>query len=262
VLKFVILGSARSGSTLLATAVRAHPAAAVFGELMNRSSQDAIMEVTALWPDCPYRHGSHAGELLSRWLFNPVRHAPHVRASGFKLFYDQAREDEASFSIWSALLGDRTVHILHVIRENLLQALTSLRTALKTDEWAVFRGHDGTYTSSGKYGSRPYRVSSSPVRFKVSTSEAEWFFKTVAVEREWVRNAFQSHPYLELCYDRLSVAFEDSMAGVFRFLRLPEHSSSAELVKQSRFTPRDQIENYEELREYFRRSVFAHYFQW
>ncbi|HQU44770.1 MAG TPA: hypothetical protein PK867_18290 [Pirellulales bacterium] len=261
-IKFVILSFPRTGSNLLAAALRDHPAVKIFGELMNRNSSEAVGELAATWPDCRYRHGGQAGEMLAEWLFNPARHAAHVRAAGFKLFYDQAREDGAAFSVWTALLDDPTVHVLHVIRQNLLQVLVSLRTALATDVWAVVREPDGGYTAYGNQGPRQHRVAQPPVRLRIVPEEAEGFFKSVIAEREWVRRAFQDHPYLAVHYVPLTQEFPDTTTNVFRFLRLPDHRVSPGLVRQSRATPREQIENYEELRTYFRRTIFAEYFVW
>lgn len=261
-IKFVILSCPRTGSNLLSAALRDHPAVKIFGELMNRNSDDAIVDLAATWPDCRYRHGGHAGEMLMHWLYNPARHAPHVRATGFKLFYDQAREDDNAFSIWTTLLADPTIHVLHVIRQNLLEVLVSLRTALATDVWAVVREPEGGYTAYGNRGGRPHRMTQPPPRLRILPEDAEAFFKSVVSEREWVRRTFQDHPYLAVHFVPLTQEFPDTTTNVFRFLRLPDHRVSPGLVRQAHATPREQIENYEELRVYFRRTIFADHFIW
>ncbi|MGH7137567.1 MAG: hypothetical protein ACREHD_17615, partial [Pirellulales bacterium] len=257
-----ILSCPRTGSNLLAGALRDHPAVKVFGELMNRTSGVAINELRETFPDCDYGHGEHAARMLTEWVFNPARHAPHVRAAGFKLFYDQGREDDAAFSVWTALLSDPAVHVLHVIRQNLLEVLVSLRTALATDVWAVARDAEGGFTSYGNQGARSHQPERLPARFAISPDDAEAFFRAVAAEREWVCRAFQDHPYLAVHYVPLAQEFADSTTNVFRFLRLPDQHVTPSLVRQSRSTPREQVENYEELKAYFRRSIFAEYFAW
>ena len=121
IVKFVLLTHPRSGSTLLSLALRAHPEIRMFGELFNDESDERICAFEAGYRSRPsiarylkyirggaYVRGWNSAEFIERQIyFDPSNDRPP--ATGFKLFYEQARSD---------LLNLRFGTFLKATREN------------------------------------------------------------------------------------------------------------------------------------------------
>ena len=77
----------------------------------------------------------------------------------------------------------------------------------------------------------------------------------------WAQDAFARHPTLTLEYEQdLCGDFRDTMVRVFDFIGVPAEPVRPELVKQRVRPPSEQILNYDELRRWFRHTLFEEFF--
>lgn len=134
--KFVIVGIARTGSTLLVNLLNSHSQALAFGELF-RSPE------TIGWDLAPFSTRGGA-RLLALYRSDPLaflrkgvfrRWPRSIAAVGFKLFYYHAREYPYS-AAWDYLGKNTDILVLHIKRKNILEQYLSLRLAHLTDVWS------------------------------------------------------------------------------------------------------------------------------
>jgi LPS sulfotransferase NodH len=262
--KFILLGHARSGSTLLICSLSQHPNIHLFGELFNtvederhRSFRSGLRfpqsarapgdDVTVNETDF-YRYGDDGAEFLRRHVFYEHAHAP--LAVGFKLFYQQARTTSGARRVWHYLRAHPEVRVVHLLRRNLLESLLSLRIALATDEWARPRGQQTPPAPAP--------------RLHLSPAECAGYFARIERQRESARRRFKAHPVLEVEYERdLCGRFGETVREVESFLGVPvggESAAAPQLEKQGRGALSERISNYGELQSHFRHSPYAHLF--
>lgn len=133
--KFVIVGTARTGSTLLINLLKSHSQVRVFGELF-RSAETIGWDVkpfaTFQPPDVVSLYRTDPVAFLESHVF--CRWPRTSKAVGFKLFYYHARTPEHSV-VWDYLAADPDIRVLHLRRRNLLAQYYSLRLAHQTNAW-------------------------------------------------------------------------------------------------------------------------------
>ena len=243
-IRFIVLCHARSGSNLVSWSLNSHEAVEEYGEVLH----DSDVEARASLPEriAPYVRGSDAGRFLRDELFNPSPE-PQIRAQGFKLFYDHARGSAAARAAWSYLIDDADIRVIHLVRRNLLDCLLSREVALRSGEWFRRRGEP----------------SHAPLvaPFSLSPWGCQEFFGEITTWRMWVAEAFARHPTLTLEYERdLCADFSGAMSRVFKFIGLAPTPVTAPLVKQQSVPAPDQLLNYDELRRWFRHTLFEDFF--
>jgi LPS sulfotransferase NodH len=242
--KFVILGHGRTGSTLLTHALRAHPNVRMYGEIFH---DDPAERRTSLRTEEPaYADGTDAGRYLAEVIFRP-RWWRTLKAVGFKLFYDHARDSAGALRAWEHLVGDRSVRIVHVSRWNLMEAWLSYQVARQTGVWV---------RAAGEASARP-RVEPIVIR----PAECREFFEFVAERRGWVREAFREHATIEVEYERdLVRAFGPTLARVASFLGVRRFRIAPPIERQRQGPARGQIANFEELCDHFRGTPHEAFF--
>lgn len=266
VTKFVLISTPRTGSTLLLLALADHPDVTMFGEIFNddpaarrrasrarKPRRETICEERhpvrphSPAPEAnvePYRDSDDGKSFLIDRVFSSAAGASAV---GFKLFYDQARAAAPARSAWEYLAGDRSVHVVHLIRHNLLDNWLSLETALTTHEWFERRGTRSAARAVPKVTVSPHALRA--------------YFETIVHRRESIRAEFCSHPLIELEYGRdICGSFAGTMDRVQSFLKIRRCPSVAALAKQARHRASDRILNYEELKSYFSSTAYTEFF--
>jgi len=132
-MKFIILGRSRTGSNYLRGLLNSCSGVRVFGEVFKNPEKIE-------WGIDGYRESNRARD---QYLTDPAaflqsevfgKRSVDIRAVGFKLFYYHAQTEPWN-GIWASLLSDRTVHILHMKRKNILRTILSRIRAGETDAW-------------------------------------------------------------------------------------------------------------------------------
>lgn len=256
---FILLAHFRSGSTVLLRSLAEHWNVRMFGELFNpdegeraraysQVGRDRIARRRGLNPSMYYHHGDDGADFLQKNVYFKRYYEERIKSVGFKIFYNQARDTINARTAWDYLLENKHIRVIHLFRYNLLETYLSYRIAKLTDQWALL----------------PYEATKHKevpaIRLEPDLCAA--FFNELVANREWARTAFTDHQVLELTYEKdLHDGYDASMARIEDFLDISHEPAEKLLIKQARRRPQDQIINYDELKEYFRDSVHAAYFE-
>jgi Sulfotransferase family len=260
--RFIVLGHARNGSTLLTTALGQHEQVRIFGELFNDEEEERRRAFRA---GCPlyrdgrlidrqsegraefYRDGCDGATFLREEVLYQ-RYTDDLFAVGFKIFYNQARTASAK-SAWMYLRRTPSIRVIHLLRKNLLESLLSLRLAFLTGEWVRPR-QAGTTVSQ-------------PPPIWLHPEETRAYFDEITAWRQWAIKFFRSHHMLEMEYaSDLCSKFNETLQRAQEFLGIPFQPVTQLLEKQAQRSPADQISNYAELKTHFDDTPYGTFFNW
>ncbi len=266
--RFMILGYARTGSTLLMSLLSAHENIKMYGELFNldKLPRPVLAEVLAD-PVGYYEKKMDCG------------HNENIRAVGFKMFYDHLTKeyfekimnphkavdtlktrleefetflnDHYQWSdllprfeeTWRHLVGDKALKVIHLTRSNKLETIVSLKTAFLTDEWMLWHSKQRAMTT-----------------VDLSHEECTRYFTKLEAYEQAYGALFKGHTVLEVTYEALVERKEEALAEIFDFLELPRMPVSSIMKKQNIFSMEEKISNYHELKESFSSTVWQRYF--
>ena len=153
-------------------------------------------------------------------------------------FYHHAPRDAAwGQGVWDWLLGQPDLRVLHLKRRNVLKTLLSEKQAGETEEWIKYSGAEA------------------PVRIDCAAAEA--FFKQMAAWEAEYDTRFAAHPRHEVIYEQLTRDLPGELQRIQSFLGVPHEAVSPGTEKRPGRTLTAQIENYAELKDYFRDTPWA-----
>jgi len=246
--KFIILGKGRTGSNMLASALRSHTQIVAYGELFNNADHHRI-----LWehPEyIPYRPLDRARKFRERdprkfvekFVFR--RYPLHVAAVGFKLFYYHAQEKSWE-SLWPLLRGMSGLKVIHITRKNMLRSLLSLKIAFTTREWSR-RANGGA-------------VVASPIELEYAEC-----LNTFQKTREWEEKYdiyFDKHNKINVIYEDLVKNYSMEMKRIQDFLGVKYELLHPSTSKQNNQALSKAISNYWDLKERFENSPWTEFFE-
>jgi len=170
-----------------------------------------------------------------------------IRAFGFKIFYDHARADTASKTIWQYFAAN-PIRIIHLHGKNLLASYVSNEVALKTNEWLVA-------------ANAPRPAGAKVPRFPIDPALVERYFDEITNWRRWADQTFAKHEMLNLSYeDDLCRDFAAAADAAYRFIGVIPWVSRPGLQKQQTVTLEQQISNFAALKRHFRNTPYAGFF--
>jgi LPS sulfotransferase NodH len=226
---FIILGSGRSGSTLLRERINSHTAATCYGELFDPSEHDKIYWDTGrptLEEELVLRREDPA-QFLDRFVFGET--AKSISAVGFKIFYYQAREGRQG-DVWD-YLRDQKINILHLRRENMLRQFLSFELARHTKTWFI------------NHPDQAHR----DVQVRLEPNECLNFIRSMTEQYRQASEFFAVSPCLETTYEGLANNEAAESSRLLKFLELPQQPLVSGLKKQNVRPMGAVISNYEEL---------------
>jgi LPS sulfotransferase NodH len=242
--KFVIIGIARTGSTLLINLLNSHSQILAFGELFRYHD-------TVEWDVSPFNtyHNPRVNRLyrndpiafLDKHVFR--RWPREYRAVGFKLFYYHAKKRPHSL-VWDYLAGTPSIRILQIKRRNILAQYYSLQLAHKTNVWVNNAG---------------VSVDDAPsMRLEVEACRKHF---------AWVRNLedqcaefFKDRRIYDVYYEDLITDQDSKMAAIQEVLELKYESVTAKVARQRKKPLSQTISNYVELKQAFKNTPWATFF--
>lgn len=223
--RFIILSRSRTGSNLLLSLLNSHP------------------NVIAEWEIFAQLNGQSHREILARAYGRQPR---RVRAKGFKFFYYHPLDDESG-TLWTDLVADEAIRVLHLKRRNILRTLISRKIAGQQDVWA----------------STADKAVATPPRKAVSFTVEE-LVKGFAETRAWEQKGdrdFRHHPLLTVAYEDLTGAPAETLAQSQAFLGLPPVALTTDMKKQNPERLTDLVTNYAELKQAFAGSEWQAFFE-
>lgn len=245
-LKFILLGYSRSGSSLLNFALREHSEIEMYGELFNPNQE--VRQKFFHVRNSSYLDGTDAALFLKDTVFYERDRSEKQKAVGFKIFYYDLRNDNEARKGWNYLLSQKDIHVIHLIRRNLLECLISHKVAMQTEQWLLEK------SSKTKF------VEVAP--FRIEVERCKGFFENVFAWQEWATRSFQDHPLMTVEYEAdICLAFPETINRIHDFLSVSPYHAPMLLQKQAQKKPRDQVCNYDELKEYFQYTLFSEFFE-
>jgi len=267
--RFMVLGSARTGSNLLLSLLSAHPHIKTYGELFNLDMlpKASLLEVL----DDP-------ATFLRRKVYQD--HPLEIAAVGFKMFYEHLTRDyfiklvdvsdaapqlqekytqfssfvESNYSWevlderfragWEFLRADQSLAVIHLQRRNMLHTLISLKQAYRTSQWWSLKNGPQTILS-----------------VHLEPEECSRYFQKLSNSAAEADAAFAEHPKIDVIYEDLIEKQQDTLERIFAFLKVPFESVTTRMKKQNLASPRETIDNYEQLKSYFRNTRWDVFFE-
>lgn len=244
---FIVIGMPRTGSTLVQTTLEQHPNIKMHGELFH--------------PNDDERMGAHV-----------------INDNNNSIFFDSTKDDAIDFlraNVWTEenskkydavgfkLFGERvqclgteklflrlketfpSLKFIHIERDDLLECWVSRETAKKTGQWFSSSQDKKTELVND------LQVVANPLalqQFFQSYEEVNNFFKS---------DFFPKPNYLHIDYDQIATDFKKTSRSIFTFLGLKNVSVKQNIKKQRTLTATDQIQNIEEIRQFFAESKYA-----
>lgn len=241
--KFIILGRSRTGSNFLASMLRSHGEVICFGELFHSVRRDTIFwdypgfEVT---PEAlALRERDPLGFIDTRVFASVPR---HVKAVGFKLFYNQA-QDENWRSVWNYMKAQTSCKVIHLRRRNIVRVHLSEKIADKTQRWAILRDDDAHRD----------------VAVELTFGECLKTLKHEREDSERYQRFFAGNDVLEVFYEELVSNTDAETDRIQRFLGVPRRQLRAKSRKQARQPLTTMISNYDELKQQCEGTALAEF---
>ncbi len=267
--RFIVLGGARTGSTVLAFALGSHPAVVAMGEVFNVMRTDMVDWGVEGWSydeaDLRLREEDPVRFLHERvWRPQPS----HVRAAGFKLMYVQA---EWLPAVTEALAADGDLRILHARRHNLLRLLVSSKIAEQTKLWmepAETAPGPALVRRARRLARRlrgtpppielpPPVVDQSKRRVRLTPDECFAYFREHEAQQQRLARIFGRHPMFDVYY-REQLWYRDAVfERAQRFLGVAPRRLKVPLKRQNPEPLSVLIENYDEVAAAIADSPYA-----
>lgn len=240
--RFVIICPARSGSTMLVHSLNSHPEITCHGESFG--------DTASLVGVCK---GSPAERCLAR-----VRDADCVRyleefvlgmcgtkVVGFKFKYDEL--------VWAKhrrvvdkLTKDRSILVIQLDRANLLKRCVSYYAVNKVTH----------ICNTTKVEEVPKGV-----RLRIEPSQMAADFALIEQREKLFSSRFERHRRLRITYESLVEQYDQTMESIQEFLGVEIRHLPARTLKMLPDQVQDVLENYEEVRDYFRNTRYAKFFE-
>ena len=235
--KFLIISNGRTGSNLLVSFLRQSPNTRMYGEVLGGYFLRQGIVRRKIVKDGP---GAYLDMMLARTLFET-----HV---GMKILYLQLGQPYADRKeipnlgeAYEALKRDRSLHIIHLRRQNLLDVALSEALARETNS---FVGRE--------YGDVKIEL---PVK---------WWLDNIGRLERWIdkyRKLFRDHPYMEMTYEDLTHDVEGSLEKICGFLELPTFPVEMQMRRQRRKSREAMIANYSALKDAFANTRYSDFFE-
>lgn len=162
-------------------------------------------------------------------VFASVPH--HVKAVGFKLFYNQAQEEDWR-SVWNYLKAQTGCKVIHLQRRNIVRVRLSEKIADETERWAILRDDDAHRD----------------VAVELTFSDCLHVFEHMHESIKHYQGFFADHDVLDVFYEDLVANTDAETDRIQRFLGAPRRQLRAKTRKQARQPLTTMIRNYDELK--------------
>jgi len=215
---FVVLSRSRTGSNMLIQSLNSHPRIAadyeIFGKLDGRREEDILAHTFSKQPF-------------------------YISAKGFKIFYYHP-QDKTDSSVWEMLQSIDGLHVIHLKRRNILNALVSSRVAYQT----------GIYGVRSKREAETYKKDLPTVCFTPEELERD-FNQTLQWERDGAA-LFSDKPMLAVEYEAMTANLHSEFRRITDFLGVSPRAPRTDFKKQRTRSLRESVSNYDELKMHFK----------
>jgi LPS sulfotransferase NodH len=239
---FIILGTARTGSTMLWSYLNSHPdilcMRGVYGSTKKINFGKFYKELPEEYYSdklVKYRNNKPI-EFLENYVYKS--YAKPYKAVGFKYFYDHDRHLLNRNELVDFFKEKSYIKFIHIKRDNLLATLFSYKRALAQNQWTK---------------------ANTDFRTKISVSECNNYFLSIIENQRRFDQIFQDR-ILQVNYDELIQQAGETLIEIMNFLGVEKTSLRTETQKNNKIILADKIENYDELKDYFKNTNYEELF--
>ncbi len=239
---FVILGTARTGSTMLWSYLNSHPDILCLRGVYGSTSK---INFGKHYGELPEEY--HSSELIKHRNESPIEfirnyvwkqyNKPYL-AVGFKYFYDHDRHLLNKYEVINYLDKNKAIKFLHLRRDNLLATLFSYKRALAQKQWT--KTHADFQTS-------------------ISVQECSDYFQQILESQKQLDELFAGRT-LQVNYDKLINETEHTLQEILEFIGVEKKPLTTETNKNRETKLSACITNYSHLKNEFRNTIYAKYF--
>ena len=251
-IKFVVFGLQRTGTTLVVTLLASHPRILSLGELFDDKEkiEGQVIPTYKLYlkqlsPAGDYTPAQHKG-LIYRYLDNFFS-KEDFKAVGFKLMLNQSQK----YPVILDYLKENNIKLIYIFRENLLKTAIS---RLRAKETGIYNNMQPIFDSAGN----------AKTRLKIPVKSLFLALEYVARQNKDLENAITNCglDYMTVFYEKLS---QNRMAEAGKILKFLGIQEPVELnTKLQKVTPselKDSVENYAEIRQALKDTPYACYLE-
>lgn len=240
--RFVIIGTARTGSSLLWSYLNSHPDILCLRGIYGSTNK---INFGKFYNDLPGEY--HSPELVKERNENPIHFLKNYvfknypkpyKAVGFKYFYDHNRHLKNKKELIDYFIDDEVVKFIHIKRENLLATLFSYKRALAHQQW----------TSANTN----YRV-------EISVSECEDYFVRIVEHQRWFDKLFLGRTF-EIIYENFTNLPQQILTELQTFIGVNYIDLKTQMTKNENRKLSEVITNFDELKSHFDKSEYKKYF--
>lgn len=235
---FIIITRGRSGSTLLVERLRSHSQIVCMGEVLGTGEREVTRSAKAIL-ETPTRAGLASVPFLERYLWRP--RPDDTNAVGMKLLYPHVLERLNDEALLTRL---KSAKILHLRRRNYLKSYIS---SIRVQETGVYAHH-------GEGDLEMFRCYVDPVL-------CEKFFGLLARTEKHTAAFFAQSDVMELVYEDMVQDLPSFDAPLCDFLGVSNQRLSHGAKKMSSGVLANQIENWDEVCEYFKNGKWASFLE-
>jgi len=203
---FIIISDARSGSTMLKTALQGHPKIFIKGELFLQDGYKYLNGIIAK------RLLTYAPEVSFDYFYYRD-YSSNPLAVGFKLLSGQLYGNKSI--IWERIQNDSVLKVMRLDRKNLLERYASLQTAIETEIWNI-RDPNKAPT---------YKIT-------IDISSLITYLREDVKNQLFLSNIFANHPVHSITYEELYSNYDNSIQGVLKFLDVPYATLKPSIIKR------------------------------
>lgn len=239
---FIILGTARTGSTMLWSYLNSHPNILCLRGVYGSTNK---INFGKFYGELPEEY--HSSELIKLRNERPIEflenyvwkeYSKPFKAVGFKYFYDHDRHLSNKEEVISYFKTNRAVKFLHLKRDNLLATMFSYKRALAQQQWTK---------------------ANTDFRTSITVQECNDYFQQILKIQNQFDELFSDRT-LKVSYDNLLKATERTLQEVLDFIGVKAISLTTETNNNRETKLSDCITNYTELKTHFKSTDYAKYF--
>lgn len=240
-IKFVVVGTQRTGTTLVRTSLDSHSKVRCIGETFKYKTKKGKFYKGELgYP--AYIRGSFKKRLMHYFMrirlineyLDSLYLLPNYSAVGFKFMYSQAKK----YPMVLEYIYNNKIRAIHVVRENVLKTLISRRTAQKR---RLFHTKEKVHVE----------------KILLSIDDLEKTLDIISSQNNiWEEILASKVPYIKITYESFLRNNPKEIGRILAFLNLDLEELKSPLVKINPDTLKDIVENYEEIREHLEKSPY------
>ena len=240
--QFVILGSARTGSTMLWSFLNSHPDILCLRGVYGSTSK---INFGKFYGELPEEY--HSSELIKLRNERPIEflkkfiwkdYSTSFKAIGFKYFYDHDRHLTNIDEVINFFIENKAIKFLHLKRNNLLATLFSYKRALAQKQWAS---------------------TNSDFQTTISIDECSNYFQQILESQKRFDELFIDRT-LQVNYDKFINAPESTLQEILDYIGVRIKLLTTETNQNRETKLSEGISNYGELRNHFIYTDYAKYF--